>query len=1018
MKKLLVLGYYDRANLGDEMFKETIPKMFPNYRVDFVNSDDAATNNITQQIDNNMYEAIICGGGDIINDYFQRKILIATKNFTGPIYALGTGVPFPSLISRGYFDNFDHVFLREKTDVREVQKRLGSKYAHYLPDMGFLLEKPPKTLVNDNSICKGKRIGICLIQSIFNFKEAVRSLIQFLSHLLKSGYQLNFLCFNTNGKASEDDRIINKYVCDQLLSANSSNDADQIINDPTVYTTTEMLSILSSMDYNVCMRFHSNIFSTVVGTPFMSIFPTRKVELFVKDIDHAEYGYCMPKDRHDKPVKMDVAKLISMFDRLVSNRVNVANHLYNVQKEYHNLLQTDQVEILVSRRERRPKGIINWVDGLDLDKLYGDVRTFMIKETGFNPEQKDRLLVITESNNECTNPKISIDKAIKIAEYMSMLITGAPHNQYIYGSVNNIMEKPWDLKGMIDYIIKDFQNDFNTSRERLNMKYINQENFKGFHRSGWQYCVEYMKALHSDTGIIFDTYLDRTFHWSFSLMSSQGIIPYTSPWAGIVHHCPNQEYTDYNMTKMLMNPLFIKSLPMCKCIITLSTYLADWLRVEIPRICNTVVPVICMYHPTQIVPESSCWSLSKFLENRNRSLINVGGWYRNPASINLVTVNPLKEKHKDNRFKKFLCWLSSNKSNGYDDKIGKYGYYYIQKAALKGKNMDEYFCPDNLVICGTWNKALGKGYIKLTSDNLPTCIPTTGSTRIGSTGHIGVYGHGPTCGSSPNNFANMSCSPPHHIGQGHGPTCGSSPNNFVNMSCSPTYTCGCSPSNFTNMSCHGHQNPGSSPTCSSGPNNWSSMSCEPYNKKNKWLYYLEKYINENHMLIHEFTMSMESISLTADALPLIIDSIPDHFVFNLTDAVPKHQLYLVALQKWFIKLINSVKVISFMANDDYDTLLSRNIVFLNLVDCSACNTIIECIVRSTPILVNRHPAILEYIGEDYPLYYDSIKDIPDILTLENVKAAHEYLRRKDKSFLFMTDFIDSMRESDMYKNIE
>ena len=48
-----------------------------------------------------------------------------------------------------------------------------------------------------------------------------------------------------------------------------------------------------------------------------------------------------------------------------------------------------------------------------------------------------------------------------------------------------------------------------------------------------------------------------------------------------------------------------------------------------------------------------------------------------------------------------------------------------------------------------------------------------------------------------------------------------------------------------------------------------------------------------------------------------------------------------------------------LSDDDYDALLTRNIVFLKLVDCSAVNTVIECIERNTVIIVNRHPALEE-----------------------------------------------------------
>ena len=135
---VLVLGFYDKQNLGDEMFKITIPKLFPNHELSFVSLD-----NIKKKCNyNGIYKAIIVGGGGIIADYFQKKIILAINGFTGPIIALSIGIPYPNLIEKGYLDIYDHVFIREKTDVRRIQSRLGTMYSHYLPDVGFVLDKP------------------------------------------------------------------------------------------------------------------------------------------------------------------------------------------------------------------------------------------------------------------------------------------------------------------------------------------------------------------------------------------------------------------------------------------------------------------------------------------------------------------------------------------------------------------------------------------------------------------------------------------------------------------------------------------------------------------------------------------------------------------------------------------------------------------------------------------------------------------------------------------------------------
>lgn len=79
----------------------------------------------------------------------------------------------------------------------------------------------------------------------------------------------------------------------------------------------------------------------------------------------------------------------------------------------------------------------------------------------------------------------------------------------------------------------------------------------------------------------------------------------------------------------------------------------------------------------------------------------------------------------------------------------------------------------------------------------------------------------------------------------------------------------------------------------------------------------------------------------------------------------------------YVKVLRQDKSVTYMEyqeNHLYDQLLQDCVVFLNLHDTSANNAIIECIARGTPILVNKHPAAMEYLGEDYPLFYSSLEE--------------------------------------------
>ena len=113
--------------------------------------------------------------------------------------------------------------------------------------------------------------------------------------------------------------------------------------------------------------------------------------------------------------------------------------------------------------------------------------------------------------------------------------------------------------------------------------------------------------------------------------------------------------------------------------------------------------------------------------------------------------------------------------------------------------------------------------------------------------------------------------------------------------------------------------------------------------------------------------------------------------------------------------ITSVDIIGKLNNIEYDKILSNNIVFINLVDASAVNTLIEMIARNTPILINNHPAVVELLGEKYPLYFtdtysnktDLNTSICNVLTIDNIKNAHVYLCKMNKSVIKIETFINN-----------
>jgi len=93
----------------------------------------------------------------------------------------------------------------------------------------------------------------------------------------------------------------------------------------------------------------------------------------------------------------------------------------------------------------------------------------------------------------------------------------------------------------------------------------------------------------------------------------------------------------------------------------------------------------------------------------------------------------------------------------------------------------------------------------------------------------------------------------------------------------------------------------------------------------------------------------------------------------------------------------------------YDDMLSKNVVFLELFDTSANNAIVECLARDCPVIVNRHPAVEEYLGKDYPGLYDIFEEAPALFDEENIIACHEHIAGLDKTRLSGATFREGIR---------
>jgi hypothetical protein len=93
---------------------------------------------------------------------------------------------------------------------------------------------------------------------------------------------------------------------------------------------------------------------------------------------------------------------------------------------------------------------------------------------------------------------------------------------------------------------------------------------------------------------------------------------------------------------------------------------------------------------------------------------------------------------------------------------------------------------------------------------------------------------------------------------------------------------------------------------------------------------------------------------------------------------------------------------TFLNDVDYIHNLITSVGFSYYSDIAASNSLTEHIVSHTPIVVNKHPAVIEYIGEKYPLFYEDIQYNPDKYLLDKsyIQNVSDYLKDRSKFSIF------------------
>ena len=937
MINIKIIGYYNHYNAGDEQYKISFLQILntylnSEYQCDFLDCDQIYNKHFDER------DIIILGGGDVLNNYFLDKIHKRFINTNNLIIAVSVGLPYvETLIKSDKLNIISYIFLRTTFDLNLFKKYFFEDRIFYLPDISLVLNQTsqithitniitPKIIENENTeinhyieklenIKKTNKqiVVLSLSRHIYNknyltnYNNIITNLSLFCKNLINLNYHIVFLPFNTSSiNTNENDIIIHNDIIELL---HNINDNITIIN-KQLYAT-NILSIFKLADLSIPMRFHACLFSIYTNTPIIPIYTTRKIKNLLNELEW-EYKYELDKNEKDIPLDLNLNQLLYTYKQLQKDK-NLQTRLNYINNNILNKNFNDNISNLINcikYNKPKNKNSINNTDKL-ISSIYDFINNF-IQNKGYN-----NLTDITDLNLQ--------QLIAKIISYK--LTNGRINSEYNYGLQEKIFDTTKNYNHVTEWkwiINNELQKEslhYTNINGLFNLKYIDQEDYSGCHRSGWQYVYKNLETFHNDNNPLFlDLYVDRTFHWNLEINCILNLIPYKNPWIGFIHHTFDESFSDYNCNNLLNCKEFQESLKYCKGLFVLSKYLKNLFDIEFTK-RNLNINVYELIHPTELNVKS--FTYQNFVNNKNKLLIHIGGWLRNVYSFYNIVL-PQSTKF----YSGFLLGDKTLKPYGYTNHV-------IKKISLKGKNINNYY-PSN------------------------TFLLELESLLIKSNNH------------TQNEINEIIVNP-----------------NEINLS--------------------------------------RSIHNQDIIDNVVRLYYLRQYgiqYQYNQNISTNQQNNLQRLHNLRREIDIQSNCSSNQSLANCSSDNTINNNWNKHFYNDIFKKINNMQFIDFLENNDYDNLLSENVVYINLVDASAVNTIIECIVRSTPIIVNKHPAVVELLGETYPLYFTSNHDdyykinleINNMLQTDRlIRRAHYYLKRQNLNKFKIITFINSF--SKILKNI-
>jgi polysaccharide pyruvyl transferase WcaK-like protein len=265
---ILVYGFYDKGNVGDELFKEAFKHLFPEYQFIF---SDRITKDLLKEI-----SAVFIGGGSFL--FAPLKIedgaidLLKTKK----VFYIGVGsetdihtnhlelMKIAKLIAVRSSANLDNITIINQNTlvVPDIVYSLQSLVQKNLPKDKSVLIIPNTAVVPSWADPHWKHAAWNYFKSEFS---------QFLDTLIDNKYSVNFFAMCQNKKT--DDHYAGAEIINYMKNKDTKSLLSHSLND-----IKDITSILSQYSTIITQRFHGIVLAEMIKTPYISLYHHDKLK--------------------------------------------------------------------------------------------------------------------------------------------------------------------------------------------------------------------------------------------------------------------------------------------------------------------------------------------------------------------------------------------------------------------------------------------------------------------------------------------------------------------------------------------------------------------------------------------------------------------------------------------------------------------------------------------------------------------------------------------------------------------